>query len=344
MAVRHVRPPDDAAMTQADSFTPVLDAGRLRALVASVALAAAGYLAFSLWAGWHDVAAAVRRAGVGGVATLLGLSAANYLLRFGRWQLYLERLGTSVAWPRSMAIYLAGFALTTTPGKAGEAVRCLFLRRHGLPYTAGIAAIVSERLSDLTAIVAIACVGLAAHPALWPLVGISLGACVALSALLCAGDTLERLQARAAQSASRVARAAQRALGVARAAHACHRPGVLLPVTALALMAWACEAWAFHLLLGWLGLPAPWTFSFFVYAVGMLAGAVSFLPGGLGGTEATMVGLLAWSGMALPDAVAATVLIRVCTLWFAVLLGVAALPIVAGADRRQAGAAAGELG
>ena len=76
----------------------------------------------------------------------------------------------------------------------------------------------------------------------------------------------------------------------------------------------------------------------------MLAGAVSFLPGGLGGTEATMVGLLAWSGMALPDAVAATVLIRVCTLWFAVLLGVAALPIVAGADRRQAGAAAGELG
>src|SRR5205085_4135562 len=206
MAVRHVRPPADAAMTQADSFAPVLDAGRLRALVASVALAAAGYLAFSLWAGWHDVAAAVRRAGVGGVATLLGLSAANYLLRFVRWQLYLERLGTSVAWPRSMAIYLAGFALTTTPGKAGEAVRCLFLRRHGLPYTAGIAAFVSERLSDLTAIVAIACVGLAGHPGLWPLVSISLGACVTLSALLCAGDTLERLQARAAQSASRVAR------------------------------------------------------------------------------------------------------------------------------------------
>jgi uncharacterized protein (TIRG00374 family) len=45
------------------------------------------------------------------------------------------------------------------------------------------------------------------------------------------------------------------------------------------------------------------------------------MPGGLGGTEAVMVGLLVWKGMPGADAVAATVLIRLATLWFAVGLG-----------------------
>jgi uncharacterized protein (TIRG00374 family) len=53
----------------------------------------------------------------------------------------------------------------------------------------------------------------------------------------------------------------------------------------------------------------------------MLAGAISFMPGGLGGAEAVMVALLMWKGMAGADAVAATVLIRLATLWFAVAIG-----------------------
>jgi len=56
----------------------------------------------------------------------------------------------------------------------------------------------------------------------------------------------------------------------------------------------------------------------------MPGGALSFMPGGLGGDEAVMVGLLVWQGLDAADAVAATVIIRVTTLWFAVLLGVAA--------------------
>ena len=61
-----------------------------------------------------------------------------------------------------------------------------------------------------------------------------------------------------------------------------------------------------------------------------LAGALSFLPGGLVVTEASMVLLLvrAAGGLDEPAAVAATILIRPCTLWFAVLLGLVALSLV----------------
>ncbi|MDX8386197.1 MAG: lysylphosphatidylglycerol synthase domain-containing protein, partial [Gallionella sp.] len=65
----------------------------------------------------------------------------------------------------------------------------------------------------------------------------------------------------------------------------------------------------------------------------MMVGALSFLPGGLGGAEATMVALLILNDVAQPQAVAATVLIRLATLWFAVGLGVVALMMP---ERRKA--------
>jgi uncharacterized protein (TIRG00374 family) len=91
------------------------------------------------------------------------------------------------------------------------------------------------------------------------------------------------------------------------------------------VLAWGAESMAFCLMLSWLGVDVPLTYGIFVYAVAMLAGALSFMPGGLGGTEGVMVLLLLWKGVAPAEAVAATVMIRMTTLWFAVVLGVVAL-------------------
>ena len=59
----------------------------------------------------------------------------------------------------------------------------------------------------------------------------------------------------------------------------------------------------------------------FVYAFAMLVGGLSFLPGGLGSSEAVMIGLLALHGFPEPAAVTATLICRLATLWFAVALG-----------------------
>ena len=310
-------------------------------VLGSVALAALAYLCFSLWAGWHDVTAAAGRVGAAGVAILLALSSLNYLLRFGRWQVYLRALGSRVDWLDSLGIYLAGFALTTTPGKAGETIRSVFLRRHGVSYTASLAAFVSERVSDLIAIVLLSCIGLTDYPKARPLVIVALAACAGVLLLLSVADAFGPAARRTSLSTSSLERTMQHAIDTVRAAKGCHRPAMIVPMTLVSLLAWSCEAWAFYLLLGWLGLPSLWTFAFFVYAVSMLAGALSFLPGGLGGTEAVMLGLLLWAGHPHPDAVAATVLIRLSTLWFAVLLGLFALPWAA--RRHRAGASPAEL-
>ena len=67
----------------------------------------------------------------------------------------------------------------------------------------------------------------------------------------------------------------------------------------------------------------------FIYAAASLFGAVSMLPGGLGATEGGMALLLQQIVLvAREDSVAATLIVRLCTLWFAVLLGVVALAVL----------------
>jgi uncharacterized protein (TIRG00374 family) len=78
------------------------------------------------------------------------------------------------------------------------------------------------------------------------------------------------------------------------------------------------------------GTDVPLGLATLIYAVTTIAGALSFLPGGLLVTEASMTLFLVQSsgGVDQPTAVAATILTRLATLWFAVLIGLAALAIL----------------
>jgi uncharacterized membrane protein YbhN (UPF0104 family) len=55
-------------------------------------------------------------------AAALGLALTNYALRFVRWQRYLRRAEVPVPTGLSVRIFVAGFALSVTPGKVGELI------------------------------------------------------------------------------------------------------------------------------------------------------------------------------------------------------------------------------
>lgn len=74
----------------------------------------------------------------------------------------------------------------------------------------------------------------------------------------------------------------------------------------------------------------------FVFSFGMIVGAISMLPGGLGSTEATMVLLLTALGVDLDMALLATAIVRATTFWFAVVIGLIVAPSAVAASRRAA--------
>jgi uncharacterized protein (TIRG00374 family) len=305
--------------------TEHLSGWRLRALIFSIGAAVAGYLAFSFWGGWDDVVAAFIKIGLLGTLLALAMSLINYGLRFVRWQLYLNQLGHSVEWLSSLRIYLAGFALTTTPGKAGEAFRGVLLKQHNVPFPTTFAAFISERLSDLVAIVLLTLVGLAQYPQARGIVLAGVVGIVVVLVCLSSQTVLNKLHAWASVRQGKLMALMAHVCDMLGEARQCHRPRLLAVATLISVIAWGAEALAFYWVLSWLGADISLSFAIFVYALSMLAGALSFLPGGLGSAEAVMISLLVFKGMAAPAAVAATVFIRLATLWFAVVIGLVAL-------------------
>ena len=91
----------------------------------------------------------------------------------------------------------------------------------------------------------------------------------------------------------------------------------------LSLLIWALYPVKLYLLVGQfapvLGIFPVAAVTFAAYMVGMLP----IFPGGLGGFEGTMAGLLAAAGMAVSDGAVVTVFFRFVTFWFVVLLSLA---------------------
>jgi uncharacterized membrane protein YbhN (UPF0104 family) len=107
---------------------------------------------------------------------------------------------------------------------------------------------------------------------------------------------------------------------------------LLAGAVGLGIVSWAGECAAFFLVLIGLGLGPSWELlvvATFVLAVSSIVGALSMLPGGLGVADASVAGMLLLlvpgDAMTRSTAVAATLLIRFATLWFAVIIGVVAL-------------------
>ena len=112
------------------------------------------------------------------------------------------------------------------------------------------------------------------------------------------------------------------------------RPRSLAFAVGVGTVSWFGECVAFYWVLVGLGLPATPALvlqATFILAVGTIVGSVSMLPGGLAAAEGSIAGLLVLLAVTIDPATAAaaTLLVRLCTLWFGVVVGVAALLLFA---------------
>jgi glycosyltransferase 2 family protein len=250
----------------------------------------------------------------------------NYVLRFVKWHYYVRRVGARDLSAKSSArLFVAGFPLAVTPGKAGEALKAWWLAEwSSVPFARGLPVVLAERFSDGVAVLALSAVGILAMPSLWPVFLALLAACAAVVALSQARPLAFWLLARA-----------ERVPIVGKQVHALREfyeagamllaPKPLLIAVSLGILSWLGEGVGFYLILLGLGIAPAWgTLANAVFVLGFstLVGSVSTLPGGLGAAEASITGLLLLTVTADHGlAGAATLLIRLATLWFGVALG-----------------------
>ena len=112
-------------------------------------------LVYGFWIAYQDheeIYSAIGKVGVQGFLFLCALSSFNYAMRYLRWNYLLKQLGDRAGFWDGLMCYLSGFALTTTPAKAGEALRSLyFKRRQGIDYPHTLSCLLAERIMDALA-------------------------------------------------------------------------------------------------------------------------------------------------------------------------------------------------
>ena len=299
--------------------------------VAFLALLAVGVELVGLDGAWL----AMTRLSTTVVVTVLGLSLLNYALRGLRWQFLCRRVGIEVPLGSNLLYYIAGFAFTITPGKIGEVVRLWFLKRgHGYGYDRTAGVMVLDRLSDAWPLLALSLLGVAdvaGHG--WSLALIAAILIVGTVVMLHPSWLRRGLKLVYARL-WRAPRLFARLLRVSRVLGRFGAAGALTPPMLYGTAGWLCEIVGAWLVLDTLGAPLPLTTVAFVFAFGMLVGALPLFPGGIGGAEGTMIALLVLLDTPLATAVAATAIIRAATLGFAVVIGFAILPAAVTFSRR----------
>jgi glycosyltransferase 2 family protein len=289
------------------------------------------YGLFAVYTGMHELGASLATFHGGAFWLALALATFNYLLRFGKWQYYLARLGIRGIPPLdSLLVFLSGFVLTITPGKVGEVFKSAVLAKtHGVAIERTASIVIADRLTDVIGIVLLIVAGSATFPEgrLWATAGaaaVSLGLLFILwqkpALWLC--DRLERQPGKLTRFVPKLrhALASLRVLA---------KPSSLVVPTLLSVLAWGAEGTALYVLLGGFGQLVSLSLSVVVYASATLAGALIPVPGGLGVVEGLLrQGLLGFGHVTLGAATAAMILVRLATLWWAVLVGFVALLIL----------------
>jgi len=285
-------------------------------------------LALAFWSDFSSLQKILGRFRWGFFPLALACTLFNYVLRFVKWHYYVRRIGAAdLAIADSARLFVAGFPLAMTPGKVGEALKAFWLAEwSGVPFSRGLPVVLAERFSDGLAVMALSALGVFSVPALWPAFLFVLAASLAVI-VLSQFRPLATAVFRWMETWPFVGAKIHPLREFYESGRLLLQPVPLMFAVFLGTVSWLGEGVGFFLILLGLGFPASGpllTGAVFALAVSTLVGSASTLPGGLGAAEASITGLLLLT-VTTEDAAAgaATLLIRLATLWFGVGLGLA---------------------
>ena len=190
---------------------------------------------------------------------------------------------------------------------------------------------IAERFTDLVGLLLLACVGIFTFKTDARFLAIGAGL-VVLGLVTVSVEPIATFFLRLSAHIPLVRRLTPKLVEAHQTTAALLHPRPLVLGVLLSTVSWFFECAAFWAVVrGFPGASVDLQAATFIYASMTVAGALSFLPGGLGVTEAGMLAMLGRLavGCTRSVAAAATFVTRLCTLWFAVLIGIAALLIFA---------------
>ena len=261
------------------------------------------------------------------IASIVILALANYFFRYLKWEYFLKASKIQVQKKHSLLIFLSGLSMAITPAKVGEVLKSYYLKKlDGIKMRRSVMIIFTERLTDVLGLSILSLIGLVSFlDQAYLLVALLVAVFVMIFAL-----TNERIFLRLSKFMGRlpfVNKYANSFTSIYKSCRVLMSFKSLSVTTAISIVSWFFECLALYVLLTSLGVNITILQATFIFSFSSIFGSVLVLPGGMGAAEGSFMVLLILAGVSVTLASLATIVIRIFTLFFGVLLGTIALII-----------------
>lgn len=255
------------------------------------------------------------------VPGILALTLGNYMLRFVKWHYYLSVIDIKVNLKDSIAVFLSGLVMSITPAKMGEVFKSYLLKqRNGTDISRSMPVVFAERFTDVFGLLVLSALSFSAVGYGGIVLLVILALLIALTIAIQSrriGEYLLSLSRRLPF----LRRFSDNLGTLYESTYTLFRIRPLLIALVLSIVSWGMECIALYLVMQGLGTPVSLTLSTFIFSFSSMVGSLSMIPGGLLVAEGSMTGLLVLNDVTTDIAAGATIIIRIGTLWFGVLLG-----------------------
>ena len=255
----------------------------------------------------------------------------SWIPLFLRWRLLCKNSGLNIPFRVDLLVYVAGFALSITPAKIGELLRTQILRdKSGIQRTQTTPLIFIEKFYDLLGAVIVSSIGILYFPQIGIIVIGGLILSIIIFILFSSKLTFDKsiVILSKFKFTKNFIEPLSKSHEILKNST---KPRIFISSTILSVLYWLTVSFAVLFVLKSLSIDSlGFAEIASTYASSLFLGALSFLPGGLGITEASFTGLLNLQGISLSMAIVTVIIVRLFTLWFGVAIGFIALKLVGG--------------
>ena len=298
-------------------------------ILLSVAFGALVFLGFSIYADFDNLIRTFGEFSWIYFPLVLALSFGNYIIRYYKWEYYRKLLEIDLKPKASFLIFMATFVMSVTPGKMGELLKSYLVREeNGTPISRSAPIILAERLTDFISVVLL-CIAGAFVLDYGQGIIIGVGLFFLSGVILISSRKLSMKFISYLEKIKLLSRFANKFQEAYESIYTLVRIKPLIIATFVSAVAWFCECLGLYVILRVYStishIEVSLMSAVFIYGFSTIIGSIAMLPGGLGVTEASLTGLMVLMKIPKDVSVASTFIIRVATLWFAVLIGVIAV-------------------
>ena len=265
---------------------------------------------------------------------ILALVSISWIPLLVRWQFLLKKNKINIPTKNSFLIFLGGISMAITPGHVGELIKSQLIKNnYNIPRTKTAPIIFIEKFYDLTGAIIASIIGIIILGMDTNLIIFSILVLSVIIFLIFYRPIFEFLKKRITKTKlfSKYFDNIVESYEIIRNSTTTKTASISF---GLSILYWIIISVAVYFILLSFGIESVSLLrTISIYSSSVIIGALSFIPGGIGVTEGSLIGLFSLEGIEISMAIFLSVMIRIFTMWYSVCIGFICLKFTGGLSK-----------